>query len=291
MNVTVADQRSLTGVAAAFSWQALTGDGGTGTPTDPVTVDITRANGTVLVTGGATGGATSAPRTYTLAVTSCAITDVLTAVWKAAGVEQARTTMELVGGYYATIPAIRASDPTLADVSKFPDADIIRARTEVEQSFERLTQCDFTPRFHYERLDGTGTSKIVVGWGPIRSVRSVNVYSSTTTPSTTFTAAQLLMLPAAEGRVLVAADGSIFPVGSANVVIEYEAGYPTLPFDLRDQFFVEIRKQLNDNKSSITLASTLDYDGGPQVDPVVAAQMRRLFRILSDYSLKTPGVA
>lgn len=289
--LTAADQRSLTGVAAAFSWQPLDGDGIAATPAGAVTVDISRANGTSLVTGGATGGAGSNPRTYSLAASSCLLTDVLTAVWKDAGVERARTTMELVGGYYASVAQIQASDPLLADTSKYPTADIIRARTEVEQAFESLTRCDFAPRYHIERLDGTGTNRIVLGWGPIRSVRSVTHYIGST-PSTTFTAAQLLALPACDGRVLTSTDlSSVFLFGSANVVIEYESGYSALPFDLRDQFFIEVRKQLNDNKSAIQLATTFDYDGGPQIDPVLAAQQRRLFSTMSRYSLKTPGIA
>jgi hypothetical protein len=74
-------------------------------------------------------------------------------------------------------------------------------------------------------------------------------------------------------------------------VIEYESGYPGLPFDLRDQFYTEVRKQLNDTKSAVQLATAYDFEGGPEVDPVLAAQTRRLFSTLQRYSLKVPGVA
>jgi hypothetical protein len=171
--LTAADQRSLTGVAATFSWQPLDGDGAAATPAGAVTVDIARANGTALVTAGATSGTGSDPRTYSLVATSCAITDLLTATWKDAGVTRATTTMELVGGYYANIPQIRASDPTLAanNVNAVSDADLIRARTEVEHAFASITSCDFVPRFHRERLSGTGTDTLLLGWGPLRSRR------------------------------------------------------------------------------------------------------------------------
>lgn len=303
MILTVADQRSLTGVPAVFSWQPLDGDGLVATP-GTITVDITRANGTVLVTAGATGGAASAPRTYTLAATNCALTDVLTAVWKDTGVERARTTLELVGGYYATIPQIRASDPTLGDNVKFPDVDVIRARTEVEHAFAGIAGTDFTPRYHIERLNGSNTTSLELGWGPLRSVRAVTIYYSGANIGVALTAAQLAAIPAVHGCIADRTDGGIWTgygygagvgngygaQGRANIVIEYEAGYSTLPFDLRDQFFIEVRKQLNDTKSTIQLATTYDYDGGPAVDPALTAQQRRLYSTLMRYSLKIPGV-
>lgn len=287
MILTVADQRSLTGVAAVFSWQPLTGDGGSGTAAGAVTVDILRANGTVLVTGAAASG--TGPYTYSLAAASCALTDILTAVWKDAGVERARTTLELVGGYIATLPQIRASDPTLADGSKFPDADVIRARTEVEHAFESLTGTDFTPRYHIERLNGSGTTSIELGWGPIRSVRSVTTYYAGSTLST-LTAAQLAAIPASDGCIAERTDGGVWNCGKANIVVEYESGLSTSPLDVRDQFFIEVRKQLNDIKSTTQLQTTYDYDGGPLVDPVLAAQQRRLFSTLMRYALKVPGI-
>lgn len=289
---TVADQRSLTGVAAAFSWQPLNGDGGVGTPVGAVTVDITRANGSALVTGAATVApvAPATAYTYTLAAASCALMDVLTAVWKDGGVERQRTTLELVGGYYATIPQIRASDPTLADAGKFTDADIVRARTEVEHKFASVTSCDFAPRYHIERLDGNGGRMLILGWGPLRGVRAVTVYPSSSATGTVWTAAQLLQIPANESRIADCGTSNFWWSGGSNIVVEYESGYSTIPFDLRDQFLIEVRKQLNDTKSAIQLATPYDYDGGPQIDPVLAAQTRRLFSTLNQYSLRSPGI-
>ena len=52
----------------------------------------------------------------------------------------------------------------------------------------------------------------------------------------------------------------------------------TMPFDVRDQFFIEVRKQLNDNKSVSQMATPYDYDGtANEPDMAVAAQKRYPF--------------
>lgn len=284
------DQRSLVNVTAALSWQPVDGDGLATSPGGAVTVTVQRANGTVLVTDQATGGAGSAPRTYTLPVAHTAITDVLTAVWKDATVERARTTVEILGGYYATPAAIRASDPTLANTAAYTDTAILRARLEVSDALSSLTACDFAPRFHRQHVRGTGSTSIVLDWGPIRTVRAVTVYyASSALTGTVWTAAQLAAIPADPGRIALCTDHNVWPAG-ADIVVEYESGYDSMPADLRDQFFVEVRKQLNDANSTSQIATQYNYDNDGQMADPAAAQTRRWFSTLRRYSLAIPGI-
>lgn len=278
-------QRSLIGVAAALSWQPLDGDGIATDPEGAVTVDVSRANGTALVTGASATSTASEPCTYTLPAAHTALTDVLTVVWYDDGTERARTTVEIVGDYFVSIAGIRASDSSLLAEGKYSNEDLIRARTEVEHALSSMTETDFAPRFHYDRLDGMGTDTLELPWGPLRSVRSARIYWSAT-DYTELTATELAAIPAANARLAVRTDGCTWPAGHSNIVIEYETGYTAMPFDLRDQFYIEVRKQLNDSKSPGQVATPFSFPDDVTLDPAELAQQRRFFATLRRHSLR-----
>jgi hypothetical protein len=59
------------------------------------------------------------------------------------------TTVDVVGNVFANLADIRGTAVMLADTVKYPDAALIRARTEVEAMFERAigNVLSFVPRF------------------------------------------------------------------------------------------------------------------------------------------------
>ena len=256
------DQRILKGVAASITWQAVDADGTAADPGGTVTVDITRADGTAIATGAATTGTLDAVRAYALAAASNTQTDYLEAVWKVAGVERARTWVEVVGGYYASIAEIRASDRELGSTTAYPDAAILRARWETEAEFERICGIPFVPRLVRHRYDGTGTSRLLLRHGLLRSVRSIRFYSDGSSYSAE-TAGNLAAIFASEEGEAVYTNGATFPTGRSNVLVDSEHGFDRPPAEVRQAFLQRIRNRLNASRSGIPdKATTFTQAGG-----------------------------
>lgn len=262
MPTTSADQRILKGVAATLRWQPIDSDGTAADPGGTVTVDIARADGTALITGGSTAGATDAERTYSLAAASNTLLDVLTVTWKVGGVARATTTVEVVGGYYASIAEIRSAVQSLNSTTEFPDALVLRARWEVEAEFERITDRAFVPRFYAGRFSGSGTSRQLLRHYQLRSTRFVRSY----TDGTNYTASSsgdLAAIPADDAGIANRVDGGIFEPGHGNLLIGYEHGYDRPPAEVRRVFLVRLRNVLASTKSGVPdRATTFTQAGG-----------------------------
>lgn len=257
-----ADQRTLRNVAATLSWQPVDANGTAADPVGTVTVDIARADGTALVTAGATTGTTDAPRVYALAAASNTLLDILTVTWKVAGTAMATTTVEVVGGYYASVAQIRASHPTLVDVAKYPDSAILAARWAVEDEFERICGRAFVPRYWQGRLDGRDIPKLPLPHFALRTVRLLRFYSDGTT-YTSATAPELAAIPADDSGVAVRTDGNVFTGGVANVLIGYEHGYDRPTAEIQRAFLTRVRSVLTASQSGIPdRATTYSPTGG-----------------------------
>jgi len=135
-------ERILQGTAATISTTYYTGpdiaDPGT------VTVTITRADGTPVVTGAATTGTGAAPRTFALTPAQTATLDRLTATWHSVGLGDAVTRTEVVGGFLFTTAQLRA---LLPDETAYPDDKLREARIYAETELERALGYALVPRF------------------------------------------------------------------------------------------------------------------------------------------------
>jgi hypothetical protein len=258
-----ADQRILKGVAASLTWQPVDADGSAADPSGTVTVDVTRADGTVIATAAATTGTGSAPRAYALAATANTRTDYLEVVWKVDGVARATTWVEAVGGFYASVDEIRASDPTtLGDTTKYPSTRVLRARWETEVEFERIVGAPFVPRLSRGRYDGTGTSCLVLSPPLLRSVRSVRFYSSGSTyaADSDTNVASIFADETGEARYT---NGATFVAGRNNVLVDSEHGFDRPPADVLEAFMMRVRSRLNMHRSGIPdRATTYTQTGG-----------------------------
>lgn len=198
--------------------------------TGTVAVSITRLDGTAVESGNATGPAANV---YSYVFGGRDVLDELVLTWSATVSGDAivldQDRIQVAGGFYWSLSEGRASDPSLADTTKFPSAKIIAARVEVEDECESDAICGqaFVPRFARSTVDGTDGPAIVLPHPWLRAVRSVTV------SGVALTAPELAALGLSDTGVLRRDGGTlggsgVWPLGRRNIVVEYEHGrdYP-----------------------------------------------------------------
>ena len=129
----VANQRILPHVAATLEVQWRDAHGEPVAAAEPVTVTVTRADGTALLTDAAASPSTDGFDagtwyTATLPAAQNQHLDLLTAVWTDDDGNELTTTVAVVGGVYVTGREVRQSDQTLLDLNRYPDVEIRRRR-------------------------------------------------------------------------------------------------------------------------------------------------------------------
>src|SRR6266545_4626924 len=113
--------------------------GETGTDSS-TTVTVLDANGATVASGNATSAGSGK---YTFVLPPQAQLALLSVIWTAtiAGVVVVMSDeVEICGGFFFSLFEGRASDSALADTGKYPTADLIVARQEVEEECEDI--CD-----------------------------------------------------------------------------------------------------------------------------------------------------
>jgi hypothetical protein len=143
-----------------------------------VTVTITGADGTVLVTGGATtplSGATA--RSYALTPAQTARLDVLTCTWSVTigGVPQTvETEVEIVGDLLFTVAEARTFDKAqLANPTKFSTETIAALRDELTETFAAICGVSFVPRYRQEVLGTEPSGLLVLSTGQVTAIRDL----------------------------------------------------------------------------------------------------------------------
>ena len=293
---TFADQRIVRGAPATISWQGVDQDGEAANP-GTVTVGIMRADGTVLVAAGtATTGSGTDPRTIALTAAQTATLDLLTATWSVGGVAVGSSVVQIVGGVYTTLTAIRGTDSVLADRVRDSDESLKRARASAERLFESVTGVAWVPAFDVCRLDGTGTQEIALPWPKLRRVRWARIWTDEDTYDD-LEPGDIAAIPADDSGIAVRTDLDWWPRGRRNIEIGYEHGYDRPPSDMVDGLVQTVRQNARQHDNGIDpRATTLVFEGGsatlatPGVGnwhtgiPVVDDMLRR-------YNHTTPGIA
>lgn len=229
-------QRILAGVAAELAVTLTNAEGSAAAASGAVTVEVVRADGTVLLPA---GSSTTNPAVgeYRRALTpaQAAELDELTARWNDAGDGSVHTTrVEVVGAYYFSVAQARSTDPSLGDAAKYPTAAILAARQEVEEEAERICGQAFVPRFRRVTLAADG-GELELPDPRVRRVQALTAGSTVVDPSTV----------TLDGRM---ASGS-WAAGRATVA--YEHGWDAPPADLRRAALARLRQRLNQAKSGI----------------------------------------
>ena len=170
--------------------------------------------------------------------------------------------VEIVGGFLFTLKQGRDSDSTLADTTKYPRSDLIRARTEVEQECEWICDQAWVPRYRRVVLDGTGTPDLVLPCGGdqwragvlmrgVRTIRAVSVAPRVGQTAVPLSPAQLQALAIRPDGTLRRADQAVWTAGDANVTVDYEYGADAAPADLVRAALTRFRDRLNMDKRQI----------------------------------------
>lgn len=191
-----------------------------GVDTDPspatATVEVVRENGTVLVAAGTPTTRVSAGKfSTTLTAAQTALVDILTARWTSS-LGTIETTVEVVGGFLFTVADFRAMEARFADATAYPATKIQEARTLAEQALENACNVAFVPRYHRERLDGSGGYVLLTRWPKVRAIRDVKI------DGTAISAPDLAL---AVGRPVGIYSPTAWTYAYGNVEVTYEHGW------------------------------------------------------------------
>lgn len=268
--------------------------------TTTVTVAVTDANGASVTSGNATSVGVGSG-TYTFPLPGQSTTKLLDVAWSAtiAGASVVQTDdVEIVGGHFFSLAAGRASDASLADVVKYPTADLDAARLEVEEECELICDRAFVPRYARVVLDGSGETDLLLPHPEpdrtieaVRTIRRIAVAPRADEAFVDFTVAELAAAKVGEDGTLRRIDSNIFTRGYENVIVEYEYGWDSPPAELVRAALTRFRARLNFNKTQIPdRASSFTANAGgtyrltlptafstgiPAVDAVYARYSRR----------------
>lgn len=194
---------------------------------------------------------------YSIDLPASALLDTWTLDWSgtvAGSVVTIRDYVEHVGGFLFDIGAARAVHGSTANpwnTAKYSDAFLVGKRLAVEQEAEAIAHAAFVPRFARFALDGSGTSEIVTPDMNLRAVRSVKVAAGYGQPYVDLAAAELAAVAPLESGVLARDDGSSWPAGRRNVIVEYEYGHDYPPPEVTDQSIMRLRYMVSSNRTSI----------------------------------------
>ena len=245
-----------------------------GTPAadSPVTVGVTRADGTDLVPPGTatTPGGTGV---YRVALTAAhtAELDRLKATWTGA-TQTHRTWAEVVGGHLYTEADARglksAGKTPLASDTDFPDKVILATRAQVTDDFKLRGEVAFAARFARETHSGDGDTWLMLRRNLPHRIISVTV------DGTALTGAELADLDIEPGRVLVRKTLGGFARGVRNITVAYAHGYEQAPAEIGLAALRRTLMILNPSVAGSTVSSwtspdgtTYSYDQAGQVIP------------------------
>lgn len=234
----------LAGAPATIAVELRDQHGELTAPAGTVTVAVERADGTDVLAAGTATVVDGAARTVALTAAQTASLDVLVATWKDGTDVRAVTYHEVVGAFYFAVSEARASDPSLVDETRYPNAEVRRARAAVEDEFERILGFALVPRYGRARLYSP-TNRVVLPHQFLRRVTAVRSYASLTS-YTDLTVADL-GVAADEYGIATREDG----VAWGTVVVAYEHGLDSPPPDLLAAAFARVRARLNMPKSGI----------------------------------------
>lgn len=260
MHVQPYSQRVVAGTPAQLAWQLIGGDG---EPVDPgtVTVTVTRADGTELVTDAATDGTGDDARTFDLTPAQSATLDRLSVAWvDDDDVTLATTEVDVVAAPYFSNAELRTAHSDLESVDDYTVPTITRARLEVEAFIESVTHRRFVPGYTFDTVPGSRFSSLLLPNSELRRVRSVTLhsYDLNQTPYETFDDDDCAAIPPSAVGLAHRADGGSW--SARWVRIGYEHGFAAPPADVKAQAMLLCRHLLvartrgnyPDNATSIT---------------------------------------
>lgn len=239
-----------------------------------VTVDVTRADGTAVITGGATSGTGAAARTFTLTAAQTLLLDTLTVVWNSATKGKRRSAVDVAGDFLFDTGTL---DALLQTPTNFTPTQKANARIWAEQKIEQAIGRAFVPRYRYETLDGPRLGLLDVQARPLRTLRSLELRSGTVWTAQTVTNYDLTY----------GGFSGYIPVGYRNIRLGYEYGEDYPPQDVSEAAALwakvrlvqgpvddrELQRFISDTGAVVNLSTpgANSWSGIPDVDAVIEA--------------------
>jgi hypothetical protein len=221
-----------------------------------VTVTVKRLDGTA-VAGSPITASHGNTGVYTADLPASAVLDAWSLDWAgtvAGSAVVVRDYVEHVGGFLFDIGAARTAHASQANPwnkGRYSDDLLVQKRTAVEQEAEAIAHTAFVPRFARVALDGNGTAEIVTPDMDLRAVRSVKVAERYGQSYVDLTAGQLAAVAPLDSGVLARDDGSTWPAGRRNVIVEYEYGQDFCPGEVTDAAIMRLRYMVSSTRTSI----------------------------------------
>jgi hypothetical protein len=173
--------RALVNVPYTLEMTLYAGSVATDPSPDSATVTVTRADGTPVITSGATNNTGVGTFARTLTAAQMGLLDTLTAEWTmTVGAETTvlRTHVEVAGGFLCPLADLAAV------FTGETDAELARIRTAAEQRLEDAIGFACVPRYAYERNRSVRRGRVRFGWPNVRVIRSLEVDGYAYTGST-----------------------------------------------------------------------------------------------------------
>lgn len=227
------------GRPASLTIEVRNYDGVLAAATGNVVVTVKDIDNTTVGTGNASASPTAG--VYTYAIPS-AVTDSLgvyeaTATYTLSGAPVTRVySVETVNDYLFEIHELRDRDRALENSTNYPAERIRQARDEATADLERSAEVAFATRSTRQILSGNGTSRLLLPHLEVSAIIGVTLYDEDTgvDSSDDLTGTDLQDVEVdREAGVLIRTDGQVFPLGSNNVIVDYEHGYELPPAPVR----------------------------------------------------------
>lgn len=228
---------------------------GDGAPADPAgniaTVNVWKADGSQLVSGGTTTRQSTGVYTYALAGQTALnrLTVKCSGVFGADTVT-VTTIVEIVGGFFFTIAELRNYDSALSDPTKYPDDKIVDIRNFVEEEFENNCHRAFVPRYEREILSGDGTDQLFLTRPEPFTVNKL------LEDGIDITSTAVLSIDREYPKLIYRRDANWSRSTKDNIVIEYEYGPVNPPFGIVEMAKKRARSKLVSSASRIDERAT-----------------------------------
>lgn len=214
-------------------------DGVLSAPTGSVAVVVKDIDDTTIGSGNASSTATTGVYEYALpaGVTNNLGVYEATVTYTLSGSSTTRVyQVETVGDVLFEVHELRDKERALESTTNYPAEKIRQARDEATADLERSAEVAFSTRSTRQILSGDGTARLLLPHLEVTQIIGVTIYDEDTGVDTAdeLTGTELADVEVdRESGLLTRTDGSVFPLGSNNVIVDYEHGYERPPAPVR----------------------------------------------------------
>ena len=162
---------------------------------------------------------------YSYNLTSVAIVNYYIVTWTPQDSQYATfiDEIDVVGHRLFTLGEARAfQDGLVADTTTYPVADLDKARTDIEDLFEKICRVSFIPRYSRQTLDGDGRKSLFLNRPKVSAITAV------TEDAVALVIADDVIFYS-DGTISKPSSGTWSSGDRQNIVVDYEHGFSSPP--------------------------------------------------------------